>query len=579
MSVRKMRLVAIAFAGLPVVFGTSSAFADAAAAKQYIEAAKAKIESKDLDDATKQLELAEIEAEDTGGAKAPLLGQINELKQKIVGAKSSADKPKYVRTLRNLMDDAEGNVGNLVTWQGTANQLEELFKDPAAKAALGDDLAAAEKKYQTFKKLHVKKAAVANLGVAEDQVSRFEKEFPESMKSIQEAGSPEGKVYPIERLGRDFESVNKTLATLPDDDAKAVALRGRVEKLNKQFIGVALAEQTKGVVEQLKRGLDLYTNEYAGWEKETKAPTWAEYSKQSGGAMSSFLMPKTKAFVERMESFLKQSAENDDVKRVAAAPEVKQLLEATRKQTAAAREKLYKAVKPVVDAALAGKANDAGAFGRLKDDVRVTLGEDDEQSKVLVAKVGKVIDGHETATAGAETAKGELVTKLRTLAETSWPKLYEGMPYTTEIDLSTPGAMKGKSIGFLADNLMGYRFKPGDHYFATTLGGVPVAAKIDPELMKGIKAIEAKIGRSLGDDDDDGKWDVIATVTDKRVKLLAKRQVDATGTVDGANVKVTGEYAEPVDAVVIEITAAKCGPFAGAKGRGVVTPDGTIAKP
>ena len=96
--------------------------------------------------------------------------------------------------------------------------------------------------------------------------------------------------------------------------------------------------------------------------------------------------------------------------------------------------------------------------------------------------------------------------------------------------------------------------------------------------MAGIRAIEQKIGRSLGDDDGDGKWDIIAVVTQKKAQLMARRQTEATGKIGGADVKLSGEYAEPVQAVIIEIIAAKCGPFAGAKDRGVLRPDGTVGK-
>ena len=44
------------------------------------------------------------------------------------------------------------------------------------------------------------------------------------------------------------------------------------------------------------------------------------------------------------------------------------------------------------------------------------------------------------------------------------------------------------------------------------------------------------------------------------------------------HVKVKGEYAEPVDAVVIDIIAAKIGPFASAKDRTVLKEDGTLGK-
>jgi hypothetical protein len=72
---------------------------------------------------------------------------------------------------------------------------------------------------------------------------------------------------------------------------------------------------------------------------------------------------------------------------------------------------------------------------------------------------------------------------------------------------------------------MGYRFKPGDFYFATTLGGITVAGRVDPALMKQITATETAIGQPLGDDDADGRWEVIAVVTDHKARLMAKRQV------------------------------------------------------
>ncbi len=68
-------------------------------------------------------------------------------------------------------------------------------------------------------------------------------------------------------------------------------------------------------------------------------------------------------------------------------------------------------------------------------------------------------------------------------------------------------------------------------------------------------------------------------MTDRKARLMAKRQVEASGKIDNTiDVKVKGEYAEPVDAVVIDIIAAKIGPFAGAKDRGVLKEDGTLAK-
>ena len=59
---------------------------------------------------------------------------------------------------------------------------------------------------------------------------------------------------------------------------------------------------------------------------------------------------------------------------------------------------------------------------------------------------------------------------------------------------------------------------------------------------------------------------------------MARRQAETKGKVENVDVTVKSEYAEPVDATVIEIIAAKCGPFAGAKDRGVLHVDGSVGK-
>ncbi|MBC8089561.1 MAG: hypothetical protein H7Z40_20045 [Phycisphaerae bacterium] len=155
----------------------------------------------------------------------------------------------------------------------------------------------------------------------------------------------------------------------------------------------------------------------------------------------------------------------------------------------------------------------------------------------------------------------------------AYPGLHAGLQWVEEIDLN----VVGQQIGFVADNLMGYRFTPdGSYYFATTIRGQPVAAQFDAALKAGIAATEEAIGRSLGDDDNNGRWEMVAVVTDKKAKLMARRSAESSGSIGSLDVSMSHEYHEPVEAVVIEILAVKCGPFAGAKGRGVLRPDGTI---
>ncbi len=570
---RHARRAAIAAA----VFGVVSlTYADADAAKGYVKEAVELIGSNDLDSAASKLELAEAELDGVdAAAKAPIEASIKEAKARITAAKSAADKPKYLRKLDRALREAEGAIGNLVIWAGAEREFNDVVNDEAAKAVIPDEIAAAQKKFATFKKLNAKKSAAAKAEQLEQRVKYVEDEWKE-YKPAFEGDSPNAKDRAIERMGDHLKRANEELSELDASEEPIKSLKARVDVVAADFSKIALADKVKEQVETLNRKVELYKDDWDGWDKETTGPTWKDFRSQSTGAMGRLLMPKTAELISRFGDLLENLKESEDYQLVASAPEVQAVIDKVKKSRETAVEKVTKAASAIVDEAeKAGVNDDDGAFGRLKDAVRLTLGDDSEPAKALIARMEKKIADHEAATTGAEEAKNKLITDLRAKAEEVWPKLYEGMPYETEIDLPN---QVGKPIGFLADNLMGYRFKPGDYYFATTLGGVPVAAKIDPALKKQIDETEKAIGRSLGDDDGDGKWDCIAIVTDKKVKLLAKRQAEASGTVDGQQVTATIDYAEPVDAVVIEIIAAKCGPFAGVKDRGVLKTDGTVGK-
>lgn len=557
---------------------TNTLMADATTARSYVQEAKQLIENRDYDKAASKLELADAELEDVAGAdKAAIAALIKETQASITMARSAANKPKYLRNLGNLISSAESDIGNLVTWPGTERQLTELFADPAAKAAIPEELAAAEKKFATFKKLHSRKAAAELAKYAENDVQNAEKEWAEYKPLFSDKdASPNSKSRAIDRTGSYVQDARKRLAQLPADDEVTKKLAARLDVVAAEFTSLALADQAKEVAERLNRYLDSYAEDFKGWEAEASkpGPTWDAYTKENSSGMSAFFAPKTKEFRGRAENFLHNLSENNDYKAVASAPVVKAFVDDVRAKLATATATLVKRIQPVVAAAEKAAVKETNPLDRLQDDVRLALGETSPEALAMMARLKGKVDAHVAATTGAADAKVKLIETLRAKAEAAWPELYKGMSYASSIDLNSAG----QQIGFLSDNLMGYRFKPGDFYFATTIGGHPVAAKIDPAIMAGIKATEAAIGRSLGDDDGDGKWDIIAVVTNKKAKLLAKRESEATGTIGGVDVKLTGQYAEPVDAVVIEIIAAKCGPFAGAKDRGVLKPDGTVGK-
>ena len=557
--------------------------ADANSAKEYIKKAEELSTSgnaSDLDDANKKLELAETELDGVdAAAKGQITASIAKVREKLTAANVKMWTPKYTRNLDRVMTDAESAIGNMATWGGVENSFKELQADPMAKTVLGEKLDAAAKKFTTFKKLHGKKAGAIYKTQAEELLKSLETSWAEAKKEITDKDtSPNSRESRIESTERDIARARKSLGSWVLEEEYLKTANDRLEKVSGEFTQIALADRVKAVAETLNRKINLYKDDWNGYEAEKTGPTWEQYKSETGEKMFAFLAPKTREFIERQSSLLEDLQDDKEYQSVRADKSIKAIVDDVRAKRDAAYTKMLGFVTPVVEGALKSPGKDAGSVDGLKGNVRRALGEKSPESIAFQAKLAKKSAMEVAATTGAEDAKVKLAQTLHAKAEAEWPKLYEGMKYTTEIDLTSPEKLKGKSIGFLADNLMGYRFKPGDFYYATTIGGVPVAAKIDPALMKQITATETAIGRSLGDNDDDGKWDIIAVVTDKKVKLLAKRQAEATGTVDGVKVKVTADYSEPVDAVVIEIIAAKCGPFAGAKDRGVLKIDGTVGK-
>jgi hypothetical protein len=165
----------------------------------------------------------------------------------------------------------------------------------------------------------------------------------------------------------------------------------------------------------------------------------------------------------------------------------------------------------------------------------------------------------------------------------AWPDMAAKYKTESGFDPNNYKDFKGKLVKITnTDNLMGYRFKAtGDFPFATTIDGKAVAGKYDPVVQAAITDVEAKVKHGLGDIDSDGKWEVIARVEGSTGRMMTRQQ--ATGdvkTTDGEKVgTVTQEYSEPVDAPIVTIIAAHCGPLAVSADQGAVNEAGVIAAP
>jgi hypothetical protein len=378
------------------------------------------------------------------------------------------------------------------------------------------------------------------------------------------------------------------VAALPEEVRMATSKFAIYKKLHDRKVGAAneeplnateqegasaaMREEVAAVAARLTRYATLYADEFDGWQAEPDGPTWHAYTRESNARMSAFFAPRTRAFRERAEEFLLRLDDDVEYQQVAQAAAIKSIIDDLREQLQQADASLLQRAELLLGAAENDAPTDTYLLQRLQGDLRAAVREQSSEAVAMTARMAALIDAMDTACNGRDEDRSALIQTLRAQADAVWPELYAGMTFDTAINLGQPG----QQIGFLADNLMGYRFKPGDWYFATTISGYPIAASIDPAIKAAIDATEQAIGRALGDDDDDGKWDIIAVVTDRTARLFAKGTTHISGQIDHVDVKLSAEYATAVDATVIEIIAAKCGPFAAAKDRGALRPDGSV---
>lgn len=550
---------------LSLLIGSSVLAGDVNAARKYVDEAKAQIESRSFDDAKSKLELAEAELEDVpADAKKTVVDSIAAVRKQISDAALEGNKIKYKRELTNAMDEAEGSIGNLVTWQGAENRLKELFENADAKAALGDDLTAAQKKLATFKKLNDRKAAAQIAEQVEGNVKQLETMWAENRPKIVKPETPGDKDGAITDVDRELQSTRESIAKVPADTEQGKALRTRVDKIGAEFTQLALADKVKEKVEELNRTWDLYKDDWAGWDKETTGPTFAEYQKESGETMSALQAPKTREFISRANSWIKSRDDDEDYKKLQSAAEIKAIYDknvADRNTALAKMEKFADAILTEAEKATLDQ-NKIDAIKKFDDSLKNNL-EGSTKLEAYDKRALVLVDKFEGKTKTNDAAAAAFYKESTEKAAAAWPAMKEKYSTTDGFDPNAAGSFKGKLIVITTDNLMGYKFKPGDFPFATTIGGMPIAGKFDPAVAAAVKDVETKMGRSLGDNDDDGKWEVIARVEGTSGKLTKRVNVEGKIKDDAGNeATVTGERAETVDAPVVTIVAAHCGPLA-----------------
>jgi len=336
----------------------------------------------------------------------------------------------------------------------------------------------------------------------------------------------------------------------------------------------------KDKVAELQRAWDSYKDEWTGWEKETTGPSFEDYRTKQSEEMSSMLAPKSKALISRANQWLKNRDEDENFKKMQSAAEIKAIVAQVTKDRDAALAKMEKFSDSFLGEAekLTLNENNVSAIKRFEDSLKNNI-EGSSKLEAYDKRALALIAKFENAGKAAEGAAAEYYKTMTEKATAAWPDMKAKFTVTEGFDPNKPGDFKGKYITITTDNLMGYKFNTGDFPFATTLSGIPIAGKFDPAVASAVKEVQTRMGRALGDSDDDGKWEVIAIVEGTMGKL--SKRVNVEGKIKdeaGNTAMVTGEKAEIVDAPIITIVAAHCGPLAVAKGVGSVKEDGKVSE-
>ena len=243
-----------------------------------------------------------------------------------------------------------------------------------------------------------------------------------------------------------------------------------------------------------------------------------------------------------------------------------------------------KAATTVVEGAEKATLSNAniGSVSELPDDVRVALGDKSPDAAALKARRHeKIIDNYRNGLKAADAAFEQNYKNLSEAAGKAWPDMAAKYKTESGFDPDNYKDFKGKLVKINTDNLMGHRFKPGDFPFATTLSGKPLACRYDPVVEAAIKDVEGKVKHEIGEIDQDGKWEIIARFEGNTGRMMTRQEATSdVKTTDGEKVgTVTQEYSEPVDAPILTIVAAHCGPLAVSADQGAVSESGVISAP
>lgn len=486
-------------------------------------------------------------------------------------AQSFPDPATATRRADSALEEVRGAVNNRVTFEGHAADLERLLADyqGALSKQQVDDyrnaLATARAEYEAFASAEDSDRLTGQVAELETAWATFQAEG---------AGmSPNSRAGAIEDLRRDIESLRAARAQLSSPGASV--LGERIDAVALAFETATTSAEAAAELASLREYWQRDSADTEGWEAE-RAIDLATYANTRSDASSAFGLPKT---LERFELATHKLA--DAREQNAPAVWIAEL-EAVR---AATRAKLLPAVQALVAAASTRAGDDEAAresMNRLEEQLRVTLGADgDAEFGALARQTSDWLAAAAAADTSSEEGRARWYQQMKVSAAAAWPQMESQFEVSRGFDPANPGAMEGQLIRIETDNLMGWRFKVGDFPFATTINGLPVAGTYDGQVEAAIADVEKKMGRALGDSDDDGRWTVIAQVTGQMGRMQLRKQIEGDIRDSSSGEKLgtyRGEEAEAVDAPIIRIVAAYVGPLAVAAGIGSAAADGSLAR-
>ena len=480
----------------------------------------------------------------------------------VAPAQSLPDSATAVRRVESAVEEVQGSVDNRVTFESHAADLERMLSDYQPLLSMQQveqyrgALDAARAQYQRF-------ALAEDLQRLDTEVAALDQQWQALQSQLgSDELSPSSRQAEIDDLRRELERLNAARSKLTG--AQADALGQRISSVAQAFEAAVGGVQAAEELAQAREYWPRDSAETDGWQQE-QAIDFATYATTGSQATAAFGLPRTLALYQLATSKLAQAREES-----APAAYIEEI-EAIRVAT---RGRLLTAVRQLVDA---GQALDAGqernrnAMARLDEALRVTLSpEQDPEFQALATRTGDWLKAAADADTSSEEGRARYYERMTVSAAAAWPQMESQFDVERGFDPTNPSAMEGKLIRVETD-----------FPFATTLSGLPVAAIYDPVVEAAIAEVEEKLGRALGDSDDDGRWTIIAQVTGKMGRMQLRKQIEGDIRDSSSGEKLgtySGEAAESVDAPILRIVAAHVGPLAVSAGVGVAQVDGSLAQ-